>query len=298
MSGLFSLIYNGLKNAECKVDLEEMAPAQTALGIFLWIVTAASVMPSITKPIKLKSTEGMSPGTLLLTNIQQTLTVVNTVLMKSPQMKQCGTHPWGCQATVITLYQTVTAWILLFFVFPTVVWYPCPNDEKTRARNLKWWRAQQVICFGLVGITSLWALVADCPQQLAMVGKLFGYASSILMIFRFAPQLKTSCVTKTAGSISYITYVVIGIGGFAMTYFQIFASKEHITTWLPVFVGNCFQTAIVLTCAFYDYGPGKRLKPLPAGKGFDDICDATGECEQGKQGETAETGDCEAEQGS
>jgi len=294
MSGLFSLIYNGLKNAECKVELEQMAPAQTALGIFLWIVTAASVMPSITKPIKLQSTEGMSPGTLLLTNIQQTLTVVNTVLMKSPQMKQCGSNPWGCQATLITLYQTVTAWILLFFVFPTVVWYPFPNDEKTRARNLKLWRAQQVICFGLVGITTLWALVADCPQQLAMVGKLFGYGSSILMIFRFAPQLKTSCVTKTAGSISYITYVVIGIGGFAMTYFQIFASMEHITTWLPVFVGNCFQTAIVLTCAFYDFGPGKRLKSPPAGKDFDDVCDATGECEKGKQGEMAET----VEQGS
>merc|ERR1719413_155817 len=102
------------------------------------------------------------------------------------------------------------------------------------------------------------------------------------MIFRFAPQLKTSCVTRTAGSISYITYVVIGIGGFLMTYFQIFASKEHITTWLPVFVGNCFQTAIVLTCAFYDYGPGKSLQQLPpAGKGFDDIGDATAECEKG-----------------
>jgi len=273
-----------------------MAPAQTVLGLFLWIVTAVSVIPSILKPIKKQSTEGMSPGTLLLTNIQQTLTVVNTVLMKSPQLKMCGTYPWGCQATLITLYQTVTAWILLFFVFPTVVWYPCPADEKTRARNLKLWRVQQVACFGLVGITSLWALIADCPQQLAMVGKLFGYGSSILMIFRFAPQLKTSCVTKTAGSISYITYGVIGIGGFAMTYFQIFAAKEHITTWLPAFVGNCFQTVIVLTCAFYDFGPGKSLK-RPAATGnnvdFDDVCDETGECKEGQNGETAETGECE-----
>merc|ERR1712242_694295 len=86
------------------------------------------------------------------------------------------------------------------------------------------------------------------------------------MIFRFAPQLQTSCVTRTAGSISYITYGVIGIGGFAMTYFQVFAAKEHITTWLPVFVGNCFQTAIVVTCAFYDFVPGHRLRGPPAGK--------------------------------
>ena len=266
MSGLFEHMYHGLKYAECKATLEDMAPGNVALGVFLWFVTAASIFPSILKPIGKKSTEGMSPTTLLLTNVQQTLTVVNTILMKSPQMKMCKEHPLGCHPTLITLYQTVTAWILLFYVFPTVVWYPCPADEQTRKRNLKLWRIQQVACFGLVGATTLWALVADCPLTLAIVGKLFGYASSILMIFRFAPQLKTSCVTKTAGSISYITYGVIGIGGFLMTYFQIFASKEHITTWLPVFVGNCFQTVIVLTCAFYDYGPGRRLRSQPAGK--------------------------------
>merc|ERR1711972_1263594 len=259
-------------------------------GVFLWIVTAASVIPSITKPMKKKSTEGMSPGTLLLTNIQQTFTVVNTMLMKSPQLKMCGTYPWGCQATLITLYQTVTAWILLFFVFPTVVWFPFPADEQTRARNQKMWRIQQVTCFGLVGATTVWALVADCPLQLAIVGKLFGYGSSILMIFRFAPQLKTSCVTRTAGSISYITYVVIGIGGFLMTYFQIFAAKEHITTWLPVFVGNCFQTAIVLTCAFYDFGPGKRLKKPAAGKEVDEIGDSAGDKQVGN-----ESNECEAD---
>jgi len=278
MSGLFAFMYQGLKYAECKSDLEQMAPANVVLGVFLWFVTAASVIPSIMKPVKKKSTEGMSPMTLLLTNVQQTCTVVNTVLMKSPQLKACSMYPWGCQPTLITLYQTATAWILLFFVFPTVVWYPFPADEQTRKRNSKLWRIQQVTCFGLVGVTTLWALVADCPRDLAIVGKLFGYASSILMIFRFAPQLKTSCVTRTAGSISYITYVVIGIGGFLMTYFQIFASKEHITTWLPVFVGNCFQTAIVLTCAFFDYGPGKRWKK-PSGKSIDEVADEGGEPE-------------------
>jgi len=283
MSGLFELMYNGLAHAECKSQLEDMAAAQTALGIFLWLVTGASILPSILKPLKKKSTEGMSPTTLLLTNIQQTFTVVNTVLMKSPQLKMCAEHPWGCQATLITLYQTVTAWILLFYVFPTVVWFPSPNDEATRAKNQKLWRIQQVLCFSLVGLTTVWALVAECPLELAIVGKLFGYGSSILMVFRFAPQLKTSCVTRTAGSISYITYVVIGIGGFLMTYFQIFAAKEHITTWLPVFVGNCFQTTIVLTCAFYDYGPGKSLQKGAAGeKGVE------GEVVEGEASECAE----------
>jgi len=276
MSGLFGLIYHGLKHAECKVQLEDMAPASAAVGVVLWLVLGPAILPSITKPIKMKSTEGMSPMTLLLTNVQQTFAVVNTILMKSPQIKMCAAYPWGCQATMLSLYQTATAWILLFFVFPTVVWYPCPDDEKTRNQNVRLWRLQQVFCFGLVAATSCWALVADCPLQLAMAGKLFGYASSILMIFRFWPQLQISCITRTAGSISYITYAVTGIGGFAGVYFQVYAAKEHITTWLPLFVGNCFQTVILLTCAFYDFGPGKRLR--------DSAEDKTGKIEQGEHG--------------
>merc|ERR1712228_724660 len=166
--------------------------------------------------------------------------------------------------------------------------FPNPADEKTRSRNQRMWRIQQVACVGRGGAAFLWALLADCHLESAIVGKLFGYGSSILMIFRFALQLKTSCVTKTAGSISYITYVVIGIGGFLMTYFQIFAAKEHITTWLPVFVGNCFQTAIVLTCAFYDFGPGKSLRNLPAaGKEIEDVA---GDTQVGN-----ESNECEAD---
>merc|ERR1712039_670312 len=87
----------------------------------LLIALPLSVLPSIFKPIKKKSTEGMSPMTLLLTNIQQTCTVVNTVLMKSPQVKMCATYPWGCQATLITLYHRDTS---LGFVVAQLVCQP------------------------------------------------------------------------------------------------------------------------------------------------------------------------------
>merc|ERR1712113_872116 len=100
---------------------------------------------------------------------------------------------------------------------------------------------------------TLWSMATDCPDTIVRFANFCGFASAALMFVRFAPQLYTSCVTRTAGSISYITYMVLGIGGFLSSYFQIFASKEKVTTWLPVFVGNCFQTSILLVCASNDF---------------------------------------------
>lgn len=259
-SDIWGWITQSIADADCRRELVDIAPTGIALGLVLWTVTAISIIPSITKPIKLGSTEGMSAWTLLLTNVQQTFTVVNTTLMKSPQIAMCWEQPLGCQPTLISWWQTVSAWILLFFVFPTVVRYPFPDNEETKARNQKLWFYQWTSCFSLVGITTAWALNVDCPSSVATVGTLFGWGSSILMVFRFAPQLLTTCMLRTAGSISYVTYLVIGVGGFAMTFFQILVSQEHISTWFPVFVGNCFQTLIILTAATYDYGCLKRCK--------------------------------------
>lgn len=244
-----------LAGADCKHDLVEIAPAGIALGLVLWTCTALSIVPSITKPMKMKTTIGLSPWTLLLTNVQQTLTVVNTTMMKSPQIQMCFEDPWGCHPSLLAWYQTLTAWIFLFFVFPTVVWYPDPDTEETRARNQKLWRAQSIGCFGLVFVTTLWAMFTDCPSSVAVTGTMFGWGSSVLMIFRFLPQLITTCVARTAGSISYVTYLFLGVGGFTMTGFQIFVSKEHVSTWFPVFVGNVLQSIIIVTAGMYDYGP-------------------------------------------
>merc|ERR1711874_652703 len=34
--------------------------------------------------------------------------------------------------------------------------------------------------------------------------------------------------------------------------FQIFGSHETWSTWMPVFVGNCFQTVILAMCIYFD----------------------------------------------
>jgi len=270
MGGLWSYITQEVANAECReAKLDDISTFNIILGISLAVISGFSILPSLIKPLRAKSTVGLSPWTLLLTNYQQTAQVLNIIPLKSQQMKLCANGFLACQPTMLTLWQSGSAWFLLFWVFIAVVIYPNPNDEKTKRRNRLLWGLQLVTCMGAVIIVSIISLTSDCPQGVAAMGQTFGFIASGLMFLRFAPQLLTSCCIRTAGQISYVTYVVIGMGGFLLTYFQIFAAKEHLSTWLPVLVGNVFQTFIVMTCAFYDFGPGKRYRGKPCFKSWE-----------------------------
>merc|ERR1712232_1482708 len=124
---------------------------------------------------------------------------------------------------------------------------------ETRSSNRFSWHVQCVTCMGYMAMLTVWSMLDDCGPALAFVGQLSGWISGVLMFFRFAPQLKESLVSKTAGSVSYVTYCVSGAGGFISVYFQVMVSKERVSTWLPAFIGNCFQTAILVVCCYYDF---------------------------------------------
>ena len=71
-------------SGRCKRELEDMGTFDIVLGTVLFIVSSLSIIPSLRKPVRLQSTVGLSPTTLLLTNLQQTLTVANVIVLKFP----------------------------------------------------------------------------------------------------------------------------------------------------------------------------------------------------------------------
>lgn len=251
-----------MSNSACQYELVDFTEQETALGLTLFGLTSLSILPAILKPIIRKSSKGLSPETVVLTNVQQTLTAANVLVLKFPQIKKCfsSEDPWGCQPPLLVLWQSLSAWVTLFFVFLGCLWYPTPNDEATRRRNKVIWNVMFFNCFAFVGILMVISMYTDCPWLLSKIGVWCGYLSSLFMVFRFAPQLRTTFVQKGSGSMSYTTYVVIGMGGFIMTYFQVVVSQEGVSIWLPVFIGNLFQTVIVFVAAWYDCGPGKATR--------------------------------------
>merc|ERR1719171_977563 len=106
-----------------------MNTAQMSLGVVLWIISSMALVPSLTKPWQNRSTFGLSAATVIITNIQQTLQLANTVIMKWDQIPYCLENFWGCQPSLIQLYTALTGWALLFVQYQCVVWFPEPNDR-------------------------------------------------------------------------------------------------------------------------------------------------------------------------
>ena len=86
-----------------------------------------------------------------------------------------------------------------------------------------------------------------CTHATVVVAGCLGFFSSLCQAIRYVPQLYKSIVSEGSGSVSYFTFLFQGVGGFLNVYFQIFASKEQLTTWLPLVISNCFQ---VYYCVF------------------------------------------------
>lgn len=247
-------------HAHCQTALTPMDEFQVALGTILLVLSSLSIIPSLTKPHRRRSTDGVSAATLILTNAQQTTQVANIWILKSEQVPFCFQDFWGCQSSMIALYSATIAWFLLFFQYQCKVWYP--GSEENKKTNRKLWFLQIIFAASLLFWSFLWSCMAKCSESIPLqfFGVANGVLSSMLMMVRFAPQLIQTCRHRSAGSISYITYGVIGVGGFLQTYFQIAGSKETWSTWMPVFVGNCFQTVILILCVYFDCVKPRELQ--------------------------------------
>jgi cystinosin len=248
-------------DAPCHMDLVDMKPFGIVLGLLLTFGCAVGCVPALVKPIKMKSTLGVSPACLVLTNFQQVTTLVNTLILKWPQVKQCADKPLGCQPSMIQIYTTAVAAFILFPQHLLTVYYPHPPEAQSWNRLM--WYLQVVLCGGLLVVSIIWSSYSDCGSDnaLRLFGIWNGLISSVLIVFRFMPQVYVTIKTRSSGAISYIFYFVIGVGGFMQTYFSIVQSHEELTIWLPVFVANCFQTLILILCIFYDFVLPKRQDP-------------------------------------
>ena len=75
----------------CKETYETDAcdPGSIAIGVGLIIGTALAIVPAHIKMVSKRSADGVSPHTLLMTNLQQMLAAWNMLVLKFPQLQEC-----------------------------------------------------------------------------------------------------------------------------------------------------------------------------------------------------------------
>lgn len=239
---------------ECKWTFKASAekPGLFATGVIILVFGMISVIPAYSKMVSRKSSEGVSMPTLMLTNVQQALMTWNVLILKFPQIMRCDTVGfWLCQANLIVLYQVCSNCVLQFPLYFIGMQFSPKEEEK--AQFSRSWMCQCLFLFVGTAIVTFWSFLSDCGASVTLVGNSSGLLSTVLCFARFQPQLYTSYKFRGAGSISYTTYFITGFGGWINTYFQIYGSKEGLTTVLATAASNLMRTVIFCMCFYFDF---------------------------------------------
>eukprot|EP00434_Breviolum_minutum_P009647 symbB.v1.2.008496.t1/scaffold535.1/size190655/16 len=106
----------------------------------------------------------------------------------------------------------------------------------------------------LVGTAALiaWSTFSNCSWSLRLLASIFGYVSAMLNVVRLVPQIRTSCLHRGSGSISYRMYTLMSVGGLLNVYFQVFSSHERLSTVVSTMVGNMMFFIVLFVCLYFD----------------------------------------------
>lgn len=237
----------------CHDELVDMDLGGILLGIILGLFGIVASIPCIVKPMKLKSTWGVSPVTLVMANFQMTAMAVNAIVLKWPQVRLCSERPLGCQPSLISLYMSVLFTVLLFPQHLLCVYYPSPPEAGPF--NRKMWYLQLVVCGVALVVAVVWSSVTECKTSGALqaFGQGAAVFNTVFTLMRYLPQIYITIKNGASGSVSYLSCVLLCINGCIIAYNTAVISEENISTWGPSFAGTIFTFLILILCFLYDY---------------------------------------------
>jgi len=229
------------------------------IGVGLIAGTALAIIPAHVKMLSLRSADGVSTHTLLLTNVQQMLASWNMLVLKFPQVQMCHLNEPLCQCNLLALYQTLVQWL---FQVPLYYWCVHFATESDKKHLKSMWHIQLGLL--LVGTAALiaWSTFSNCSWSLRLLASIFGYVSAMLNVVRLVPQIRTSCLHRGSGSISYRMYTLMSVGGLLNVYFQVFSSHERLSTVVSTMVGNMMFFIVLFVCLYFDCCARRRSEEL------------------------------------
>ncbi|CAK9093238.1 unnamed protein product [Durusdinium trenchii] len=232
-----------------KYETDACEPFSIAIGVGLIAGTVLAILPAHVKMLSLRSADGVSPHTLLLTNIQQMLAAWNMLVLKYPQLQKCHLEEPLCQCNLLALYQTLAQWLLQVPLFYWCVHFAADSSKEHLQRT--WQMQLGALLFGSALLVS-WSTLSTCTWSLRLVASILGYISAFLNIFKLLPQIRTSLQHRGSGSISYPMYFAMSLGGFLNLYFQFFQSHERLSTVVSTAVGNFMYCIVLCVCVYFD----------------------------------------------
>ena len=252
------------------------APEAVDISVFGGVVGLALVAGSLFVPIpqmmklwRLRSSEGVQPGTICLAILYGATGTAATVSMKWKQLEGCSAvGPVKCITEQLDSLQCIVAFVDWLVILLLTVALPPHNTRK--------WR---VLAGATVGASlTLWAVTAaisiaeSCGHAAVGLAHASGIASSLLVTVAFLPQLLHTWWRKSAGSLSLVfTFIQTG-GCLAVAANMAFIAHDPWPAWGPTTIAGTFQgcTFCVATYFHLTRPDAAPTTPTKAGASADD----------------------------
>ena len=256
--------------AACAPPHRTIPTSVDALTVALTVATVAVTVPQYIKLLRSRSSAGLSLPTVVLTAGLNLCDVAAAIITKWRQLQDCA-HGAACVPELLDLVQTVVLTATSAAVLVMVVCYP-PHDGAA---------ARSVAAITLFATAVAWAvsagvsLAAPCSRGALSLAQAYGVAAAGCAVVQYIPQLRTTLLERSSGSLSVSFYLLQAAGGLIVAAEQVFAAADPWPVWLPFLCSTSMQLVVALCCVYFDCVARQRRAGDSAVPGAERLLDPT-----------------------
>eukprot|EP00026_Physarum_polycephalum_P009651 Phypoly_transcript_09780.p1 GENE.Phypoly_transcript_09780~~Phypoly_transcript_09780.p1 ORF type:complete len:286 (+),score=16.56 Phypoly_transcript_09780:480-1337(+) len=234
--------------------LVDMSALGIVYGVFNIVGSGISTIPQHIKIWQTRSGAGVSFMWIFIGSVTIFSATLNAVVLKFPQEHAC--YVLGVNRCLPSLLALIQLAILFIFTFPIFIWclrFMDPTISRT-ARITGWALFFIFLLYMLISTGIAFLIIhlrGECSTAALTYGNVLGYLSTVLTFVHWSPQLYTTWKRKSVGSFSIIMLCLQVPGAIAIVVFQIFISKEQISTWMSFLCALIQQTILLIMLLYY-----------------------------------------------
>ena len=239
-----------------------MNPLWTAVGAAIFIGTIIGLIPQLFRIIKLRTSYGISPYSVMVTSISQLVVVLNVFCLHGADFYgMLQITPLRTIPRQLTFGNLFILWIVYLPIVSLVFIFYDNEERSNRKENSikRDWKITFLLSLALVIVTlSLFLpiiilifIVGPGSNEILNYGKILGTISSFITICQYLPQFITTCKIKDNGSFSLVTLCIQAPGGTLNAVFMMVGNGENWTTWISTFTAAVQQWLLLILMIYY-----------------------------------------------
>lgn len=217
------------------------------LGLLICVGGVISYTPQYFNLVKTKQHKGISEFSLLLLNIGAASLAANSFILNWDKF-ECYDHCnfWLCSADLLSMFQIMIGWIMVFPLYLIFVRYKIKNSERKIIYDIIYVVIYIlfILLMIIVGLTEK-LLYQDTTNFFTISAKILGIFSAICSSVVWLPQIIKLIRTKQQGNLSLLMFIIQSPGNLTIIFFQILYHQNW-TTWIAYVITLVEQLTIVI----------------------------------------------------